>query len=271
MEKLQVLISQLLANGDFIRYLLWAAIFAVVSMILGAIGNAVFGKRSLLGCAVSSSIAVVFLYALTAVFLALGGKYAAFTAPLPFVTIQGDTLAFFTFGGKALTEICPQVLNMVILTFVVSLADRFLPRGKNIFVWLLFRVITVTIGLFAHLFVTGLIGQLVPEGLAQAAPILLLGILILTILTGGLKIVVGLSLIAVNPIIGALYSFFFANVIGKQLTRSVLTTAILSALIYGLEILGISTIGIAMESLILYIPYGAGLLAFWYVCNRLFQ
>ncbi len=270
MEKLQVFFAELIAGGDLARYIILAVILAAVSMLLGSIGKSIFGKRSLLGCAVSSSIAVVFLYALTAILLALGGKYARFTAPLPFVTMHGDTLTFFTFGGKDFAEVCAQLLNMVILTFVVSLADRFLPRGKNILIWLLLRIATVCIGLVAHLFVRELLMQLLPEGINQYAPMVLLAILVIMLLTGALKILVGILLGTVNPIIGALYTFFFANVVGKQLTRSVLTTVLLSLTIYGLESLGIAAIGIGVESLILYIPYGAGLLGLWYLCNRLF-
>lgn len=270
MEKLQVFFEELISGGDLGRYVILAVILSLGSLLIGSIGKSIFGKRSLLGCAVSSSIAVVFLYALTATFLALGGKYANFTAPLPFVTMEGDTLTFFAFTGKDFSAVCTQLLNMVILTFVVSLADRFLPRGKNIFIWLLFRVATVGLGLVAHLFVNQLLLQLLPEGIAQYAPMVLLAVLIVMVLTGALKLLVGILLSTVNPIIGALYTFFFANVVGKQVTRSVLTTAILSLVVYGLETLGIATIGISLESLILYIPYGAGLLGLWYLCNRLF-
>jgi hypothetical protein len=91
---------------------------------------------------------------------------------------------------------------MVILCFVVSLADRLLPRGKNLFVWLFFRVATVCIGLLAHLFVSGLLLQLLPEGISQFAPMVLLGVLLLMLLTGALKIPIGVLLTTVNPIIG---------------------------------------------------------------------
>ncbi len=271
MEKLQSFINELISGGVLARYLLWAIIFAAASLLLGSIGKKVFGERSMLGTAVSSSIAIVFLYALTAVFLALGGKYIAYVAPLPFVTIEGDTLTFFSFSGKPLSEIFAQLLNMVILAFVVSLADRLLPRGKNLFLWLLFRVATVCVGLFAHLFVSGLLLKLLPEGIAGYAPMVLLGLLLLSLLTGALKIPIGVLLTTVNPVIGALYTFFFASLIGSQITRSVLTTALVSLLVFALERIGIASLGIGLESLILYIPYGAGLLGFWYLCNRIIE
>ena len=270
MEKLQELFTNFVNGGDLNRYILLAVILAVGSLGLGAAGRFVFGKRSLLGTAVSSSIAIVFLYALTATFLALGSDFSRFTAPLPFVTVDGDWMTFFTFTGKDHTAICTQLLNMVILAFVVSIADRFLPRGKNIFLWLILRVLTVCFGFVAHFLVSYLIGHFLPEGIAQYAPTVMLILLALMLLTGALKLLVGIVIGTVNPLIGALYTFFFANVIGKQITRSVLTTILLSLLIFALEQLGISTISISLESLMLYIPYGAGLLGLWYASNRLF-
>ncbi len=257
-------------SGNLIRFLLLGVILTVGSAILGGVGRLVFGKRSLLGTSVSSSIAIVFLYALTAVLLSLGAKYARFTAPLPFVTMEGDVLTFFSFAASDKSAISVQLLNMVILAFVVNLADRFLPRGKNVLSWLFFRVMTVCMGLIAHLLVTILLGSLVPEGIAQYASTILLILLGVMVLTGALKFIVGIALGAVNPIIGALYTFFFASIVGKQLTRSALTTAILTLLVFGLEKLGIAAIGIDLASLLLYIPYGAGLLGLWYLCNKFF-
>ncbi|MBE6943058.1 MAG: hypothetical protein E7453_02180 [Ruminococcaceae bacterium] len=263
-------LTDIFDGGNLTRFLILGVILAVGSAILGGVGRLIFGKRSLLGTSVSSAIAIVFLYALTAVLLALGAKYARFTAPLPFVTIDGDVLTFFTFANKDHATVSVQLLNMVILAFVVNLADRFLPRGKNIFVWLLMRVLTVCFGLIAHLLVTILLGSLIPEGIAQYASTILLVILGVMLLTGALKFIVGIALGALNPLIGALYTFFFANIVGKLLTRSALTTAILALLIFGLESLGIHTISIALDSLLLYIPYGAGLLGLWYLCNKFF-
>ena len=270
MEKLQEFIAGFVNSENFGRYALLALFLVGGSLLIGGVSRFVFGKRSLLGTAVSSSIAIVFLYALTAVLLTIGGEYAKLTAPLPFVTLLEDQMFFFIFSGAAFADICAEVLNLVILAFVVNLADRFLPRGKNVFVWLFFRVLTVILGLVAHLVVTRLLWYYLPDGITQYAPMILLAILVLMILTGALKLVIGFVISTVNPVIGALYTFFFANMVGRKLTRSVVTTAILCLLLFGLEKLGISSLCISKECIPLYIPYGAGLLGLWYLTNRLF-
>ena len=53
MEKLQNFMIELMEGGAFGRYVLWAVLFVLGSLLLGSIGKAVFGKRSMLGTAVS--------------------------------------------------------------------------------------------------------------------------------------------------------------------------------------------------------------------------
>ena len=91
------------------------------------------------------------------------------------------------------------------------------------------------------------------------------------LLTGCLKLVVGLFLATVNPVIAALYTFFFANIVGKMITRAVLTTAILCGLVYAMEYIGITTICIAAQALIAYIPFVLILLLLWYWIPKIFH
>ncbi len=270
MDKILEIFKNLAENIDFYRYGVVALVLIVGSLIFGAAGRIVFGKRSMLGSAVSSAIAIVFLCALTVTLPLFGSEFAAYISPLPFVSITEETLHIFSFADKDYTVICGQLLSMVILAFCVSLTDRFLPRGKNLFTWLLFRILTVVLGFAAHYGLLWLLNFMVPNGYSQYAPVILLSVLVLMLLTGALKILVGVILSTANPIVAALYTFFFASVVGRQLTRSVLTTAILTAFVVVLGHLGISTLPIGREQLTLYIPYGVGLLGLWYVVNRIF-
>ena len=99
--------------------------------------------------------------------------------------------------------------------------------------------------------------------------LILLGILILMLLTGALKLLLGLILSTVNPLIGALYTFFFANIVGKQVTRSVFTTAILAGVLALLHDLGIASLSLSREAMVAYIPFLLILLPIWYLVGRL--
>ena len=65
-----------------------------------------------------------------------------------------------------------------------------------------------------------------------------------------------------------LYTFFFATIIGKMITRAVFTTGLLALLITGLKYLGIVAVSIATSALVIYIPLLLLLFIIWYINNR---
>ncbi len=255
---------------DLYQFALGALILLVGSLLISLLGRFVFGEKSALCYAMSSAIAILFIYAVTVVLTSLGAKFGAWTAPLPFVTISADALTLISFKGAHYTVICTEILSMIILAFLVNIVDGWLSKAKNFFTWLLLRVVTVVAAYAMHLLVVWAFATFLPEGLVTYAPTVLLGVLVLMLLTGALKIVVGLALSTVNPIIGGLYTFFFATVIGKKLSKAVLTTAILAGLVWLLRNVGITAISIASAALIAYIPFIILLIAIWYLVNRIF-
>lgn len=240
------------------------------TLLLCLAGRFIFGKHSALVAAVSSAIGIIFVYALNIVLPSAGAQFQQFTTTLPFITITDEQMSLFSFAGADYTVICSELVSLIILAFLMNLIDRVLPKGKNIFVWIILRVLTVVVAQAAHLAVMWLLNTYLPEGILIYAPVIILSILLLMLLTGALKFLVGLVLTTVNPLIAALYTFFFANVIGKQVTKAVLTTGILALLVFGLEKLGVGTISIALGALSAYIPLAIILLALWFIVLKLF-
>ena len=255
---------------DFGTFGKTALILLLGTFLMSVFGRFIFGKRSALNNAVSSAIGILFIYAVTVLLRSAGAQFERLITPLPFVSIAGEQMTLFSFTGAHYTAVCSEILNMIILAFLMNLADSWLPRGKNIISWLFFRCLTVVVAFLLHLIVVGLFATYLPEGIVTYAPTILLGLLVLLLLTGALKIIVGALLTTVNPIIGGLYTFFFATMIGKQLTKAVLTTALLSALIIALQYAGVSVISIASAALVAYIPFLIILIVLWYIVTRIF-
>lgn len=237
-------------------------------LVLAVVGRFVFGKRSALSRAVSSAIGILFIYAITIVVANSGAEIQKFLAPLPFVTYTENSMVLFSFQADY-TVVSSQILSMIILAFLMNVADGLLPVGKKFFDWVLFRCLSLVIALALHLIATYLLTALLPEGLITYAPVILLGILALMLLTGALKFLVGLVLTTVNPLVAALYTFFFANFVGKQVTKAILTTAIMAGLVFLLQKLGIVAISIASAVLVAYIPLLIALLVLWYLVGKL--
>lgn len=246
-----------------------ALVLLLGTFLISIFGRFIFGKKSTLNNSVSSAIGILFIYAVTVVLNSSGARFESFIAPLPFINIQQDNLYIFSFQDAAFPLICSEVLSMVILAFLMNLADRWLPKGKHLLSWLFFRCVTVVLGLMVHLVVIWLFRMYLPDGIQTYAPIILLGMLVILLLTGVLKVIVGALLTTVNPLIGALYTFFFASVVGKLITKAVFTTILLSALVFALNYLGCTVISIASAALIAYIPFVLVLIVLWFIVGRL--
>lgn len=247
---------------------------SAVTILLGAllicgICRFIFRKKTMLGHAVSSSIAIIFIFVVTVLIVTLYTKLLWIVSPLPFVNISSNSVSFYVFSNQDYLDLSAEILSMIILAFSVNLLDNWIPKGKNIFSWFLLRVLTVLLGVLVHYLVTWLFRHFLPQGIQSYAPAALLVILIVMLLTGALKFIVGIFLTTINPVVAALYTFFFANVVGKQLTQAVLTTGILAGFIMLLQNNGITALSIAAGALVAYVPFLFILIIVWYVVNKL--
>lgn len=246
-----------------------AGILLAALLVLALLSRFIFGKKSVLCSAVSSAIGIIFLYVLTVILINAGDTFAHLISPLPFVSIAENEISLFSFHADY-TLVCSEILAMIILAFLMNLADHWLPTGKHLISWLFFRCVGIALAFFMHFAVTNLVTTYLPEGLIIYAPTILLAILILMLLTGALRFLVGLLLTTVNPLIAALYTFFFANLIGKQITKAVLTTAILAGLIILLQKIGIYALYITSASLAVFVPLLILLALMWYLVKKFF-
>ncbi len=265
--------QDLIDSGFSTEHFLMAGVFFVAAaLVLGWLGRLIFGKKNELGHAVSSAIGILFIYIVTVVVLMAGPElemFQDFLSPLPYISIENEQLSLFIFETASFDQICTQILSMIILSFLVNLLDTILPRGKSPLTWFLYRCATVALSMGAHWITWQLLTAFLPDVIVTYASTILLGVLVVMLSVGMFKFIIGAAIAAVNPIIGALYTFFFASLVGKQISKAVLTTALLSLLIWGLNYLGITTISIALAALIAYLPFLIILTAVWYVTNRI--
>lgn len=270
MEFLSSLLAEV--SFDWESFLKIAVAFVAAALILGFIGRSIFGKRSNLNLALSSAVGILFIYIVTIVVLTFGGELAQFEpflSPLPFVDIQKEELHIFSLLNSEYPQVCTQILSMIILAFLVNLLDGLLPRGESKVSWFIFRCLTIVLSILAHLAVTTAFENLLPEVIVLNAPAILLWLLVIMLAVGALKFFVGAALATVNPIIGVLYTFFFANVVGKQLSKAVLTTGVLTALVWIINQLGIDSVTLSTAALSAYMPFLGVLVLIWYVLNHL--
>lgn len=263
-------LTSLAADLDFVSALKFIGILVIAMVVLGFIGRAIFGSRSSLNQSISLAMGILCVYALTIVVYTFNPHgLSRFLAPLPFVTFSGEVLYIFSFASADFPLICAQILSMVILAFLVNMMDSFMPRGKHVLGWLFYRTLTVLLAMVLHYIVTWLFNTFLSGVLVSYGPMILLGTLVIMISLGLLKFILGLVLTVANPLLGALYAFFFSNKFGKQLSKALLTTLILCILVYALNYLGYSAISISPAALQAYIPLIVALLFLWYLIGHI--
>ncbi len=258
------------ANVDILSVLKLVLVIAAASVAFGVVGRVAFGRHSDLNCAVSSSIAILFLYVLTVVIYTFRPwNLDSFLSPLPMVAFQGDRMYLLPFQGTEFTLLCSRVLDLVILAFLVNLLDTVVPRGKSVLGWYFLRLLSVFLCFILYFLLNQLVMKYLPGVLATYAPAILLCILVGMLLLGVINAILSALVIAVNPILGAIYAFFFSNVIGKQLSKAALTTLILGTLGYLLERWGYTVIAISAAALPAYLPLIAAVLVLWYLVGHI--
>ena len=173
------------------------------------------------------------------------------------------------FAGSTLSVLCHEILALVILAFLVNLLDTFISKGNSILGWYLLRLVTIVLAMALHILTDWVFDTYLPDVLTKYAPVILLGVLAAMLLLGVLNLILGAVLAIVDPIMGAIYTFFFSNIVGKQLTKAVGTTIILCAVFFLMNYFGYTIICLTVEALLTYIPFGIVMLLLWYLIGHM--
>lgn len=255
---------------DFGQAMKFLLLFVGCSLLLTVLGRMILGKRSSLNHSVSSAMGILFLYALSMILYTFQPwELMEQLTPLPFMVFAGDYMLVISFQNSAISVLCHEVLSLVILAFLLNLLDTLIPRGKSIVTWYLLRFITISLAMVLHVLVDWAFDTYLPEVLVTYAPVILLALLAGTMLLGVLNVILGVALAVVDPILGAIYTFFFSNIVGKQLTKAVMTSIIICIVIFLLGHFGYTMICLTESALLTYIPLGLAMLILWYVIGHI--
>lgn len=238
-------------------------------LLISSLTRFLFGKENQINLAVTSAMEILCLYVLNIVIYALGLQLECFLTPLPFVTMAEDYLFLFPLLTSELTVICDQLLKLLIIAFLVNLIGGLIPQGQHLLTWTILRLITVAISVAALYGADMLLAVYLPQGLTEYAPTVLVLSLAALIALGSMKVFVGAALAFLDPIIAALYTFFFSNIIGRALARAMVTTALIAGLIAALNFLEITVLHIAAAALTAYIPLLLIVILLWYFVGRI--
>lgn len=252
-----------------VQYAKFLGILVFGILLISSLTRFLFGKEAQVNLAVTSAMEILCVYVINTVIYALGLQLQQFITPLPFVTMVEDYLLIFPILSAEFTDICQHILKLLIIAFLVNLINEFIPKGEHVLTWFLLRFITVVLAVTAIYFVELALNTYLPQGFADIAPTVLLCVLVALVLLGSLKVFVGAAMAFLDPIVAALYTFFFSSFVGRALAKAMVSTALLTALIVVLDYLGIVVVHIAAAVLTAYIPLLLVVLVLWYIVGHI--
>ena len=267
-------VQQVLQQAEQVRvtalqYAKFVGILIFGLLLTSSLTRFLFGKKAQINKAVTSAVEIFCVYVINVVIYALGLRLQEFLTPLPFVAMVEDYLVIYPILSAEFVDICHHVLKLLIIAFLVNLLNEFVPEGKHIVTWFLLRLITVAVSVAVIYGAELLLNTYIPQGLAEIAPTVLLCCLVALILLGAMKVLVGAALAFLDPIVAALYTFFFSNFIGRSLAKAMVSTALLTGVIVLLDVLDISVVLIAASALTAYIPLLLIVVVLWYIIGRI--
>ncbi len=257
-------------TGAFLQTAIFVAAAAFGLLLLGRL--LLGGRGNMISNSVSAAMGILMIYVVTIAFR-LSGHYELFLTALPYTTISatGDYIQIFSFQGAGIQEICVQLVNMMILAFLVGIIDDIVPEGNGFFTWWFFRCLSTVLGMIAHWFITDLFATYLPGVIVTYAPVIILilmfAILALTVFSFVIGTLLGLTL---NPILGAFYTFFLSNTVGKALMKASLTTILLTALVYALDWAGIHAVYLTAAAVASFAPVLLLVVVIWYLVFKFF-
>lgn len=264
-------VEQIKTTGaNIVHYAIFIAIAFFGFLLISALVKFLF-KKDQINMAITSAIDIFFVYVAAVVIYCFGLKLSGFLVPLPFVAMAEDYLVIYPIFSASFAQICGEILDLLMIAFLVNLVNSLIPKCRHAIVWFLLRCLTVVASIAAIYGLDYLLSTFVPASIFLYAPVILLLVLVLLMILGSMKLLVGAVLTVVNPVLGILYTFFFNNFIGKALSKSILTTALLTGLIVALNSLGIYAVYIAPSALTTYIPLLLAVLLLWYIVGHLFN
>lgn len=243
-----------------------SALLIVFVLGLGLVFRLFFGRNCAVNRGISGFLEVLFIYAATVtVYTLKPWNLTQYLAPLPFAIFRGDILIVSYSACSTIPLLCSQLLSLIILCFIVHLLNFVLPRGRSFIPWLLMRAVCVVLAVGVDLAANWALNAFLPAVIAESAPVALITVLAVTLLVSLFNPLLCILFTAANPIVGLLYTFFFSNTIGKNLTRAVLSAGMVFALFYGMDYFECIVIDITPGALLRYSPLALALLGVWYV------
>lgn len=222
------------------------AFIIVVVIVLAVLIRAIADKASKYNHALASAMAILFFYILAMLFHKIWPEPSQELLDiLPLIDFDGKTVSLYQFAWTDIKGLFREFLYAYILSIIVIGLDDLIPDAKNGFAWIVLQTVILFFAMVLYWLVINTIDHFLPGILNSHAP-LILGCFILTmVFLGILKLILGLLLVAIDPLLGAVAVFFKSNPFGQAMGKAALCTLVMFAVTVCMQVNGIDSFTLA--------------------------
>lgn len=199
------------------------AMALIAVFILAGVARLVLGEASNVVPSAASCVQLVVVglsaIALYVAFPALGQTFYQ----LPFLNLHAYGCSLLSPAQLESHTLFPALLRLFLLALLINLWEELLPKSKKITRWLLLRLLSAAGSLCSYFILCAVLQRYCPQIFDQWAMAIVLSILGILCLLGICKGILTIVAAVVHPLFGLLFAFFFSHVIGRQMTRAVIT------------------------------------------------
>lgn len=218
-----------IGDGNLISIFIICAGFFLLAGLL----RLIFGRRGTAVKAVYATLDILVLYCIIFVLHQSAPAVIPYLPALPFATFGNGFVALLPILETERLLLCIELIDLIILVFLFGLLEDLLPEGKHFFAWLMLRILCILAVYVMYNLVDWIFTAILPGFILAYAPVILLVLLAVFLAVTVFKWLIGLILgVTGGPVLGAIYTFFISNIIGKQFTKAALSSGIIMVLLY---------------------------------------
>lgn len=256
MDSLAKILEFVLPDGSNPSDMLMFLLFIIVAVIILAILiRMIHEAKSGYNHALASALALLFTYI---VLLWLHDEFmteyiGTALKILPLIDYDGTTVTLFHFSVETAEDVlkcCIECVYTLVLSFILIRVDDAIPDEKGPLAWMLMQVGIALATPFLYWIVDEIFKHFLPEGMHEFIPMILIAIVAFLAILAIAKVILNLLIISVNPLLGAVSTFFSKGKFGQALGKSVLCTFFLCLICIYLVNNGLDTFVLADMNLI---------------------
>lgn len=215
------------------------ALALIAVFILAGLARLALGEVSNVIPAAGSCVQLVLVGLIATALYAAFPSLGQMLSQMPFLNLFANGFRLISPAQLEYNALFPALMRLFLLAFVINFWEELLPKSKKFVSWLLMRLFSAVGSLCCYFLLCGALQRYFPQIFNQWAMAIVLSILGCFCLLGICKGLLTLAAVVVHPLLGLLFSFFFSHVIGRALTRAVITCALFLGLAWYLGANGI--------------------------------